>query len=270
MTAPPGQGPRKGFRTALQVRIMEENAGLLYRFFRMLSPRMVPGIRGIDIDLMTREFLRAAGAQETLEGYRGFPSPVCVHAADVAAHGVPESHLLAPGDLVTVDLAFRRKDFWVDGAWTWALPGGDGTAQRIRDGAWRTCLAACRSLCATGSLRDMAQSCRDQAAREGLLIHGECGGHGIGRNLHEPPRFGFLGAPEGDGKGPAGGIVAVEPVVGTGGGPLRIREDGALVTRGGEPCAHFEFLIHLSPDGTSGRCLSLPGSGGGLPDCPPF
>ncbi|HEV2905770.1 MAG TPA: M24 family metallopeptidase, partial [Actinomycetota bacterium] len=85
----------------------------------------------------------------------------------------------------------------------------------------------------------------------GFSVVREYVGHGIGRNLHEDPPIPNYGPP---GRGPEiapGLVVAIEPMVNTGGWETRLlSDDWTVVTADGTLSAHFEHTIAVT-DGTA-------------------
>ena len=69
-------------------------------------------------------------------------------------------------------------------------------------------------------------------------------GHGVGRHLHEDPQVPNYGAP---GHGPVlkpGMTIAIEPMVNLGRPGVRVLDDDwTVVTRDGQPSAHFEHTV---------------------------
>ena len=72
----------------------------------------------------------------------------------------------------------------------------------------------------------------------------ECTGHGVGKNLHEPPEILNIGQ---KGSGPAmkpGMVFAIEPISAMGGGEVITAEDGwTVITKDNSLSAHFEHTV---------------------------
>ena len=76
-------------------------------------------------------------------------------------------------------------------------------------------------------------------------------GHGIGQKLHESPEvpnYGFKGTGSvlEDGM-----VLAIEPMVNLGSAEIKQKDDGwTIVTKDGQPSAHFEYTIAIKRDKT--------------------
>jgi len=75
-------------------------------------------------------------------------------------------------------------------------------------------------------------------------------GHGIGKDLHEPPQVPNFG-PAGHGVELQPGLVlAIEPMVNAGGWKTRMLDDGwTVVTEDGALSCHFEHTVAVTEDG---------------------
>ena len=86
--------------------------------------------------------------------------------------------------------------------------------------------------------------------KAGFGIVREFVGHGIGRNMHEPPHVPNFGR-QGQGRVLKPGLViAIEPMVTIGSFETKLLEDGwTAVTRDGSLAAHFEHSVAITADG---------------------
>ena len=79
-------------------------------------------------------------------------------------------------------------------------------------------------------------------------------GHGIGREMHEPPQVPNFDSPvfrrQGDFPLQPGLVLAIEPMVNAGGKEVRCRDDHwTQVTEDGSCSAHFEHTVALTNNG---------------------
>ncbi|MDN5607903.1 MAG: M24 family metallopeptidase, partial [Brevibacterium sp.] len=63
-----------------------------------------PGITTDAIDRVAHEYMCDHGAYPSTLGYRGFPKSVCTSLNEVICHGIPDSTVIADGDIVNVDI----------------------------------------------------------------------------------------------------------------------------------------------------------------------
>jgi len=97
---------------------------------------------------------------------------------------------------------------------------------------------------------DISYAIQKHVESNGFNVIREFVGHGVGRQLHEPPEVPNFGKP---GKGPKieiGMVLAIEPMVSAGNPEVEILEDGwTAVTKDRSLAAHFEHSVAITPQG---------------------
>ena len=74
-------------------------------------------------------------------------------------------------------------------------------------------------------------------------------GHGIGRDMHEPPPVPNYGSPGSGLRFEPGLVLALEPMVTAGEWAVRVLKDGwTVVTKDGSLAAHFEHTVAVTED----------------------
>ena len=99
-------------------------------------------------------------------------------------------------------------------------------------------------------LSDIGHAVQQRAEKEGYGVVRQFVGHGIGRQMHEPPQVPNYGRP---GRGPrlrTGMVFALEPMVNLGTERVRVLDDDwTAVTDDGKISAHFEHTILITDEG---------------------
>jgi methionyl aminopeptidase len=65
---------------------------------------IVPGVTTDELDRVGHEFLLDHGAYPSTLGYKGFPKSLCTSVNEVICHGIPDSTVLADGDICNIDI----------------------------------------------------------------------------------------------------------------------------------------------------------------------
>ena len=103
------------------------------------------------------------------------------------------------------------------------------------------------------TLRDIAHSVQQHAERNGFSVVKQFVGHGIGREMHEPPQvpnYVMRGDREIDQKLLPGAVLAIEPMVNAGGAEVLVKADGwTVITRDRSLSAHFENTVAITENG---------------------
>ena len=109
-------------------------------------------------------------------------------------------------------------------------------------------------------LSDIGHAIEKRALREGYGVVHQFVGHGIGREMHEPPQVPNYGRA---GRGPRlrpGMVFAIEPMVNVGSDKVRVLDDDwTAVTVDGSLSAHFEHTVLITDNGPE-VLTRIPGS----------
>jgi methionyl aminopeptidase len=263
--------PRK---STLDLVRITRGSRLLFPVFREIGSRTWADRPAVEIDRLVGRYLRRHGMVSAMAGYRGYPAGCSVSPNAVAVHGVPAERRIVRGDLFTVDVAARSGGWVTDAAWTYLMPGCSTAAGTFYRTSWRAFRELLTCLEAGMSLYDLALVSQEIADRAGLTVVPDFVGHGIGRELHEPPVIPFALQQAESGAATVtlrdGMTINVEPVYSSGTKTVEPGDDGwGFRTTDGSLTAHFELTVLLTNDGVS--VLQFDGcSPRELPAEPPF
>lgn len=182
-------------KTPREIDLMSNAGRVLSRLLDQLSIAALPGAATRQIDALARRLLHDAGARAVLDGYTSgpsrppFPGAICVCIDEEIVHAPPGDRIIRPDSLVTLDLSISVDGWCADAALTVPMPDADAAARALASAA-RECLRGAAHAMAPGvHWSDIAALIREHAAAAGFTPVGRYLGHGIGRQLHEPPRL---------------------------------------------------------------------------------
>lgn len=215
-----------------------------------------PGVSTLELDGIAEGVIREGGGEPNFMLVPGYRHTVCASVNDEVVHGIPGSRVLVPGDLVSVDSGAQVEGWNGDSARTFVLDdaerpdvvAGRRRLNEVTEGALWHGIAA---LASASHLNEVGGAIEDHIDSQGDFgIIEDYTGHGIGRSMHEdPPVFNYRVR----GRGPAvrpGLVVAIEPMVTTGGIDTLTHDDGWTVsTRDGSLAAHWEHSVAVHADG---------------------
>jgi methionyl aminopeptidase len=217
------------------------------------------------IGMTTRELadaaadvIRSTGGESLFRGYRRgaappFPGDVCISVNEEVVHGVPGDRIIRDGDLVTVDCGVRLNGWCGDGATTLQIGAVKPLHRRLAR-ATRDVLELAIDMMEPGVLwSDIARAMQTAGEDAGFGVVRDFVGHGIGRELHEPPKVpAFVDGWNGmtDFVLRPGMVLAVEPML-TAGTPetVGLTDGWTVVTRDRRWAAHEEHTIAVRDDG---------------------
>ncbi|HKE99130.1 MAG TPA: type I methionyl aminopeptidase [Actinomycetes bacterium] len=209
-----------------------------------------PGVSLRQLDALAERTIRDAGAIPSFLGYHGFPAVLCLSPNDRVVHGIPDGHVLAEGDILSVDCGAIVEGYHGDAAVTIPVGGIDDAARHLIETTERAMWAGITKARPGNRLSDIGHAVERVAREFGYGVVREYVGHGIGTEMHEEPQVPNYGRP---GRGlqlEPGLVLAIEPMLNEGGPETRMLEDGwTVVTRDGRRSAHFEHTVAITADG---------------------
>jgi methionyl aminopeptidase len=243
--------PYVPLKTRLETERLRLAAEAIERVLADLATVIRPGVTTGDLAQVARLAFARHGLEGVLEGYEGFPAPMCTSVNNIAAHGVPGAQELAEGDLITVDVSAHRAGAMADAAWTYGVGRIGAEQRRLLRAAWRSTLAGAAAARAGGRLGDVGAAIVREARRAGCSVVREFTGHGIGEELHESPVVPHV-SEKGSGEPIVPGMVLnIEPVLTLGdGGVVRLDDGFSYVTSDGTLAAQFEVTVAVRSDRT--------------------
>lgn len=243
-----------------EIQIMREAGRIVGRIHLALREAVQPGVSTWDLDQLALELLQKYGAESAFLNYHGYPAQICTSINEVLVHGIPDKrHVLAEGDIISIDVGTRYRGFVGDSAWSYAVGEIGPVAQKLMEVTEASLMAAIEQARPGNRVRDMSRAVQQVVEDAGLHIVREYTGHGVGRQMHEPPQvLNYVSNdPDGDTLLEPGIVVAIEPMVQVGTWLTRTLSDGwTVLSKDGSLAAHFEHTVAITNNGP--EILTLP------------
>jgi methionyl aminopeptidase len=253
---------------------MAQCSRTLFSLFQQLPRQITLGTRGLDIDRRVSRFLRRQGMDSALLGYRGYSHSCSVCPNSLVVHGIPDSRSVAPGDIFTIDIAGRSGNWTTDTAWTYITADARTEVRDLWLQSWQAFRELLCSIHKGISLEEIAVVAEVGATARGLSIFPQFVGHGLGKQLHEPPVVPFhreaFSRTNKEFRLPVDIVLNIEPVYSFGSTEVTLDTDGwSYHTKDGCATSHFELTLLMRESGT--EILQFGGiSPRELPLIPPF
>ena len=215
-----------------------------------VGARLEPGITTGELDRIAEDFIRSRGGVPTSMGYRGYPAAICISPNTVVVHGIPGAHVVADGDVITIDVGVTLDGFIADSAYTFGVGEVEPEAQRLLE-VGRDALAAGIAQARAGNrVGDISAAVQHLVEANGFSVVRSLVGHGVGRSYHEDPHIPNFGEP---GRGPLlseGMTIAIEPMITAGAADVYVEDDEwTISTEDGSLSCHFEHTVAISAEG---------------------
>lgn len=209
-----------------------------------------PGITTIELERLCEEYLKKRKVRPAFKGYKGYPYCLCTSVNEEVVHGMPSKRVLKEGDILSVDVGIECGGYYGDAAITIPVGKISDDADRLVKVAETSLSLAIEKAVIGNRLFDISYAVQNYVEGNGFSVVRAFVGHGIGRELHEPPQVPNFGTPDKGVRLKAGMVLAIEPMINAGGSDVVIMEDGwTAVTKDGSLSAHFEHTVAITEKG---------------------
>lgn len=239
-------------KTDAEIEKMRRAGRLVARALELVQEEAEVGVTTGHLDRIVEGFFREHGATPAFKGYRGYPATICTSINEQVVHGIPGERKLKDGDLLSVDVGAFLEGYAGDAAITLQVGRCGREARKLADVTRRALDRAVEALRPSVSVSEIGRAVQSEVERHGFRVVEKYTGHGIGRELHEPPQVpNFVSRRRSkDQVLPRGATVAIEPMVNAGQGTTRVLPDGwTVVTADGKLSAHFEHTVAVTAHG---------------------
>lgn len=246
-------------KTSDEIAVMREAGRVVARAHEAMRQAVRPGISTWELDQIAETVLRDNGAEPTFLGYPkynspDFPATITASINSELVHGIPsKDRILKEGDIISLDVGCLYNGFVGDAAYTWAVGEVPPAVQRLLEVTQQTLDAAIKASVLPNSISDVAQATQRYAESHGYSVALEYTGHGVGRDMHEPPQVPNWWPRKKrqklfqDCKLRQGMTYAIEPMVITGRNALKeLGDKWTVVTKDKSLCAHYEHTIAIT------------------------
>ena len=250
MGEPGGKKTRIELKTASELESMKKAGRLAGLTLKEVGRHVEAGITTKELDDIARKFIRAGGGIPTFVGYRGYPAALCVSINEEVVHGIPGPRKIERGDVVSVDVAATLDGFVGDTAATFLVDPVSSEAEKLVRVTKKSLEAALELAVPGNRLGDISAAVQSVAEGEGFGVVRDLVGHGIGRQMHEPPAVPNYGERGTGIRLEPGLTIAIEPMITAGHWEVLFLDDGwTVVTKDGSLAAHFEHTVAVTENG---------------------
>jgi methionyl aminopeptidase len=157
---------------------------------------------------------------------------------------------LHEGDVISIDFGVKYNGFYGDSAITIPVGNIKEDVQALLTATRESLYLAIAAIQKGNRVADISAAVQQHVEKQGFSVVRQFVGHGIGKNLHEPPEIPNYVQGKNSPKLHVGMVIAVEPMINLGGYEVMVLQDGwTVVTKDRKVSAHFEHSIALTEDG---------------------
>ncbi len=245
-------------KTEEEIKTMKEGGKRHAEILRELAKLCTPGTSTLILEEEALRLIKESGDKPAFLGYtpagakRAFPAALCVSINDEIVHGIPNEaeRILNGGDIVSIDLGLIHKGLITDSAITVGVGAIDDEARKLIEATRRALEAGIREALPNNTVGDIGEAISEIVDETKFSLAEDLAGHGVGYAVHEDPfvpNFGVSGDGE---KLIPGMVIAIEPMLNTGSGKIKLSKDGYTIkTKDGSRSAHFEHTVAITEEG---------------------
>jgi methionyl aminopeptidase len=231
---------------------MRRSGHIVRQVLDELRAMVAPGVSTMDLEKLAERRIKESGAKPAFKGYYGYPCVLCTSINDEIVHGIPSAkRVLKTGDIVSIDCGVVLDGYYGDAAITVAV--GDLVSperKKLMEVTEQSLYKAIEKVKIGNTISDIGGAVQEFVEAAGFSVVREFVGHGIGTKLHEEPQVPNFRSRGADMRLREGMVLAIEPMVNTGGPEARVLEDKwTAVTLDGSSSAHFEHCVAVTRNG---------------------
>lgn len=231
---------------------MREGGKKLAAVREELVQMVKPGITLIDIENKATKLLIATGGEPAFKRVPGYSWSTCINVNEGVVHGIPNSYVIADGDLVSIDVGLFFRGYYTDTSTS--VVAGESTPELdylLQVG--RDALRASIQTAVLGKrVGDISAVMEEVLVKAGMEPMETLTGHGVGKKLHEAPYVPCILTEQvgRTAKLYEGQTLAIEAIYTSGEPEIITEEDGwTISTKDGKISGLFEETIAITLDG---------------------
>ena len=244
-------------KTAEEIEIMRVGCKILAGVMSELEKKVDVDVTGLEIDELAERLIREADCEPAFKGYGAeegnpFPGTVCFSVNEGIVHGIPSERKIEDGDVIKIDIGLIYNGYYADMARSFLIGNVSDEAKELVETTKKAFYKGLATIKDGSTLFDFAGAVQEHAEGRGYFMVKNLVGHGIGKQLHEPPQIpNYVDNNITNFKFYEGMTVALEPMVNIGTSENEIAYDGwTFVTSDGSLSAHYENTILVTKNGT--------------------
>lgn len=211
---------------------------------------VAPGVTTDEVDRVVHEFLVEHDAYPSTLGYKMFPKSCCTSLNEVICHGIPDSTVIAEGDIVNIDVTAFIGGVHGDTNATFLAGDVDEESRLLVERTREATLRAVRAVRPGRELNVVGRVIESYARRFGYGVVRDFTGHGIGASFHSGLVVLHYDQPDVHIVLEPGMTFTIEPMITLGTVDYDIWPDHwTVVTQDGRRTAQFEHTVLVTDDG---------------------
>src|SRR5499433_1947378 len=206
---------------------MRRSGHIVRQVLEELRTMVKPEVTTMDLEKTAERRIKEFGAKPAFKGYYDYPCVLCTSVNEEIVHGIPSAkRVLKDGDIVSIDCGVVLDGYYGDAAITVAV--GDSVSperKKLMEVTEQSLYKGIEQAKIGNSISDIGAAVQSYVEANGFSVVREFVGHGIGTKLHEEPQVPNFRSRGADTRLREGMVLAIEPMVNSGGPEAKVLED---------------------------------------------
>lgn len=237
-------------KTPEEIAKMREGGLILAQILHELALATKIGIKTEELNLKADALMSKYDVAPSFKNYRRFPASICASVNEQVVHGIPGKRILQDGDILTIDCGVFHKGLHTDAAVTIMIGNVKPEVQSFVKTVQKSLEKAISVIKPGANVGDIGFTIQTLVESHGYSVVRDFTGHGVGRDLHEPPEICNFGKKGAGALLVPGMTLAIEPIIAMGKRFIDTLQDGwTTVTRDGLLACQVEHTVVVTPSG---------------------
>jgi methionyl aminopeptidase len=237
--------------TPAEVELIRESGAIAAGAIEAAAAHIRPGVTTDELDVIAHDFMVAHNAYPSTLGYRGFPKSSCTSLNEIICHGIPDTTVLADGDILNIDVTAYKNGMHGDLNRTFVVGNASQEAVDLVDRTREALNRGIKAVAPGRQINVIGRAIESYAKRFGYGVVRDFTGHGVGRAFHSGlivPHYDA--APRFDDVIEVGMVFTIEPMLTLGGITWdQWADDWTVTTRDKSLTAQFEHTLVVTERG---------------------
>ncbi len=255
-------------KTDQEINAMRKGGNILGKILKAVGGEVEPGVTTEELNILAERMIADSGSEPAFKGYTvpglpPFPCTLCTSINDEVVHGVSvPARELREGDIIGIDCGIIYTHdgvrVFLDAAITVPVGNVSQEVQSLINVTRQSLEKGIDTIKSGITTGDLGYAIQEYSEKHGYSVIRELVGHGVGRDVHEPPQIPNYGKKGRGDKLVTGMTIAVEPMLSLGSWELLFYPNSwKVTTKDHSMSAHFEHTVLVTEDGC--EVLTLPG-----------
>ncbi|MFC5931047.1 type I methionyl aminopeptidase [Cryobacterium melibiosiphilum] len=244
--------------SAARIEQIRESSQIAARAIEAVGRAIRPGVTTEELDRIGHDFIVAHDAYPSTLGYRGYPKSLCSSVNEVICHGIPDTTVLASGDIINIDITAFKNGVHGDTNVTFIVGEATDAVSLLVERTKEAMMRGIKAVAPGRQVNVIGRAIESYAKRFNYGVVRDYTGHGVGEAFHSGliiPHYDS--APRYDTVMEVGMVFTIEPMLTLGAQESDIwADDWTVTTKDKSVTAQFEHTLVVTERGA--EILTLP------------